>query len=456
MMTDQVGWKILVVDDDRALVDWLCDDLTAAGHEPVGVTSVSAALVRLKHQPFDAVVSDVVMPEAGGMDLVHTLRRHQLAVPVILMTGFGTVDLAVRAMKAGASDFLSKPFAIENLLASLAAHARSELDGQAESVVDERPPVAVAPSMRQLLAQVEQISTTTIPVLLTGESGTGKGEIARHLHLRSSHARGPWVAVNAAALPASLIEAELFGARQGAYTDLKQHRRGLFHTADKGTLFLDEIGELQLQLQPKLLHVLESGRIRAVGSDTEDEIQVRLIAATNADLEVAVRNGTFRQDLLYRLAVVHLHVPPLRERVEDIEPLVMRFLMDANRRFHRRVSSLTSGAWDVLRRYRWPGNVRELRNAVERAVVLAQHTTLDTDAFAAMALAVPEKPTPPVHSTVSNESDSTTVSVGSDLSLESVERQHIEAVLQACGGNQSLAARRLGIDRKTLSRKIAR
>jgi DNA-binding NtrC family response regulator len=455
-MTEAARWKILVVDDDRALVDWLCEDLTAAGHDPCAVTSVSAALVRLKHQNYDAVVSDVVMPEAGGMDLVHTLRRHQLTVPVILMTGFGTVDLAVRAMKAGAADFLSKPFAIESLLASLTTHIRPVPDGQSGAVAEERPPVAVAPSMRQLLTQVDRIAATTIPVLLTGESGTGKGEIARYLHLRSSHARGPWVAVNAAALPASLIEAELFGVRQGAYTDSKQHRRGLFHSADKGTLFLDEIGELQLQLQPKLLHVLETGRIRAVGSDTEEEVEVRLIAATNADLHVAVREGTFRQDLLYRLAVVHLHVPPLRERTEDIEPLVMRFLMDANRRFHRRVSSLTPAAWDILRRYRWPGNVRELRNAVERAVVLSQQTTLDTEAFAAMALAAPTEPTQPVHATVSNDGDWTTAGPGSDLSLESVERLHIESVLHACGGNQSLAARRLGIDRKTLSRKLAR
>jgi transcriptional regulator with PAS, ATPase and Fis domain len=213
---------------------------------------------------------------------------------------------------------------------------------------------------------------------------------------------------------------------------------------------------MQPELQAKLLRVLQQREVLPVGANEPEPVDVQVVAATNRDLEKEVEKGTFREDLYYRLNMIELRVPALRERAEDIEPLVMRFLMDANRRFHRRVSSLTPAAWDVLRRYRWPGNVRELRNAVERAVVLSQQTTLDTDAFAAMALAAPAAPTQAGMLSKSAEPGSTPAGPPSNLSLESVERLHIEAVLMACGGNQSLAARRLGIDRKTLSRKLAR
>jgi DNA-binding NtrC family response regulator len=441
--------RILVVDDDPDLVDYLRDMLSDAGYDVEGTTDPLAAVERVRTEAFDLVVSDVRMPVMTGTELMerlHELRPHLL---VLLVTAFGSVDLAVRALRRGACDFVTKPFRIEALVQAIERSLR-EREMRREIVrlrsrvsgLDTGDLIARSPSMQRVVQVVTRAARGGAPVLLTGDSGVGKGAVARFLHDRSERADGPFVQVNCAALPATLAESELFGVRRGAFTDARESRTGLFQRADGGTLFLDEVGEAPLELQPKLLHVLETGRVRPVGDVAEVQVDVRIVAATNRPLELALRENRFRTDLYYRLNVIRVEIPPLRDRPEDIDALVDRFLHRACERHGRPLVGISSAAMRWLLSHPWPGNVRELANTIERAVALSDHDTVGVDDL--------RDPAP-----AGSGGDFLDDAIVREAPLVAVEREYIVRMIRARHGNKTEAARALGIDRRTLYRRLA-
>ncbi|MFO0748361.1 MAG: sigma-54 dependent transcriptional regulator [Myxococcota bacterium] len=437
--------RILVVDDDPAVVDWLCEMLGDKGWRATGETQSARALERIRTSDFDVVVSDIEMPELRGPELMRAIFAARPRQLVILITAFGSIELAVESLKAGAVDFLAKPFSVEALFHAIEralsersmrreiVRLRAELSRTSDGIV------ARSPAMKRALAMARRAAESDATVLLRGESGVGKGALARFIHQTGRRKAGPFVDLNCAAIPATLVESELFGAKRGAFTDAKVDRDGLFVRAQGGTVFLDEIGDMPLEVQPKLLHALENGRVRPVGGTRDAPIDVRVIAATNQPLEEAMHERRFRSDLYYRLAVIGIDIPPLRDRREDIEPLAEVFLERACARVGRPVSGIAASGIRWMLAHAWPGNVRELANAIERAVALTEHD----------ALVVEDLAPPPTSSARPSP-------VASDdaASLALVEQQHIERVLSAVGGNKTKAARILGIDRRTLYRKL--
>ena len=439
--------RILVVDDDAGVVDFLVEMLSEEGYQTEGESSPRAALERIAATDYDLVVSDVEMPELRGTELMTAIHARRPGQLVLLITAFGSIDLAVQSMRAGACDFITKPFHSELLLLGIERALRERQmykeiirlrDTLAES--DTGDLIVRSPSMKRVVELARRAARTTAAVLMTGESGVGKGHIARFIHALSDRRERPFVQVNCAALPATLVESELFGVRKGAYTDARDDRPGLFLQASGGTLFLDEIGEMPMESQPKLLQALESSTVRPVGSAKEVAVDVRVIAATNRPIEEATRNQTFRSDLYYRLNVIRIEIPPLRERPEDIEPLIDQYLNRACRKLNLPIVGISAEAMRWLLAYQWPGNVRELANQIERAVALAEH---DTILLPDLRL-VSEMGEPPFLNMAA--------AVGS--SLADVERAYIRKVMQATNGNKARAARVLGIDRRTLYRKL--
>jgi len=439
--------RILIVDDDAGVVDFLAELLAEEGYAVEGETSSRAALERIAAAEYDLVVCDVEMPELRGTELmaaIHARKRGQL---VLLITAFGSIDLAVHAMRAGACDFITKPFHSELLILGI-ERALRERQMHREIIrlrdtlgeTDTGDLVARSPSMRRVVELARRAARTTAAVLMTGESGVGKGHIARFIHVFSERRDKPFVQVNCAALPATLVESELFGVRKGAFTDARDDRPGLFLQAAGGTLFLDEIGEMPLESQPKLLHALESATVRPVGGTKEVATDVRLIAATNRSIEEATRNQTFRSDLYYRLNVIRIEIPPLRERPEDIEPLIDQCLNRACRKLNLPIVGISGEAMRWLLAYPWPGNVRELANQIERAVALAEHDAILLEDIRLVS----EMGEPP----------SLGSAAATGTSLADVEKAYIRHVMQATGGNKTRAARVLGIDRRTLYRKL--
>ncbi len=442
---------VLVVDDDADVVEFLVETLQGAGWEASGETSPAAALARVGDRGWDIVLMDVEMPEMRGLELMNRLHAHRPDQLVVLMTAFGSIDLAVTALRQGACDFLTKPFEAEILLFVLEralrerrmrreiVRLRDRLEGETHGRL-----VARSPAMRKVVSLATRAARTSMPVLVTGESGVGKGLLARHIHEGSARAGGPFLQINCAALPGTLVEAELFGVRKGAFTDAREDREGVFVQADGGTLFLDEIGEMPSETQPTLLHALESGRIRPVGGQQEAAVDVRLVAATNRPLEEALRERRFRPDLYYRLNVIRIEIPPLRERREDIEPLVDALLRRACATVGRdTLLGVSAEAMHWLVRQEWPGNVRELANTIERAVALSEHDTLFLDDVA----------TP--HAPPSAEGDVLRQAAAAELPLAEIERMYIERVMEQTDGNKVQAAKVLGIDRRTLYRRLS-
>lgn len=438
---------LLVVDDDASVVSWLEDDLRAAGYEVHGATSGAAALQMLEQHAFDLVISDVEMPGMRGPELLAAIHARKPSQLVLLISGFGTIELAVESVRAGACDFIAKPFPFEALVQAIERALRERqmhrqivrLRGllATESSGDI---VAKSSAMQHVLSIAKKAASLSAPVLITGESGVGKTALARLIHAQGAQPGAPFLELNCAALPSPLVEAELFGVLRGAYTDAKESRAGLFEQAHGGTLFLDELGELGLEMQPKLLQVLETGRVRRIGGGKEQKVVTRIIAATNMSLEQALKERRFRADLYHRINVLRIDIPPLRERPEDLGALIELFLHRASERMGRAPIGIADAPLRWLLSQPWPGNARELSNAIERAVALADHDVLLMEDF--------------------QTSRSDAGGALADTRLESMtakelEAEHLRRVLKRTGGNKTLAAQILGLDRRTVYRKVA-
>ena len=440
---------ILVVDDDAAMRDYLREELEHEGFRVEVANSGRAGVERVKQGGIDLVVSDVKMPDLDGLDLLREVREVQPAPYVITITAFGSIDTAIRAVKLGAFDYITKPFEIEQLVLvidkALSEQAlRWEVARLREEVarsVRWGNIIGRSRAMQDIFALIRRVAGSQASVLITGESGTGKELVARALHAHSSRATRPFVAINCAAIPETLLESDLFGHKKGAFTDAKADKPGLFVEAGGGTIFLDEIGELPLTLQPKLLRVLQELEVRPLGATRAERVDVRIITATNQQLERRLREGRFREDLFYRLNVIHIHLPPLRERAEDVLPLAEHFLGRASGRANKPVEGFKESAKKILLAYNWPGNVRELENVVERAVALCEGTIVTAEDL------------PPAMRDRKNQ-DRLTSALMQGLTLDQLEREYIQRVLEAEGGNKTRAAQRLGLDRKTLYRKL--
>jgi DNA-binding NtrC family response regulator len=448
-----VKGPVLVVEDDAEMAALLRDGLARRGFAVELEPSADAALARIAAEPFRAVVTDVRMRGLSGIELCERIRLNRPHLPVLVITAFGNLETAIAAMRAGAFDFLPKPLEIEELafrveraldhfrLAEEVKRLREER-GAAEGP-DEL--VGESPALRALRDVVARVARSDAPVLITGETGTGKELVARAIHRGSARRGGPFVAINCAALPEALLESELFGHARGAFTDAREPRKGLLLQASGGSLLLDEIGDLPLALQPKLLRVLQEQRVRPLGAGAELPLDVRILAATNRDLESAVEQGRFRQDLLFRLDVLRVEVPPVRARGGDALLLAQRFLRACAERAGKPVVGLSRGAAEKLLRYAWPGNVREIQNTVERAVALTRHEEI-------LVEDLPERIRDYGRGDVLIASEDPSELVP----MEVVERRYIARVMEAVGGNKTLAARILGLDRKTLYRKLER
>lgn len=444
--------RLLVVDDDSESCALLAAKLRVRGFAVTTELHSSSVPELLASDRFDVVLTDLRMKGVDGIALCTWLVGLHPELPVLVMTAYGSLDSAVAAIRAGAYDFLTKPFdfdALELTLNRAVRHGRLRAEVQRLRLVVDEPRsldgiLGQDPALAVCSDLVRRVAPSRASVLITGETGTGKGVFARALHRGSPRAQRAFVSVNCSAIPAALLESELFGHVRGAFTDAKTERGGLVQSAHQGTLFLDEIGDMPAELQAKLLSLLEEGCVRPVGSDQEVEVDLRIVAASNQDLELAVEEGRFREDLLYRLNVIHIELPPLRERGNDVLLLAQHYVEHFAAELDKRVRGLSSPVAARLLDYSWPGNVRELRNCIQRAVLLTEHDNVILDDLspkirggAALVSSPAGGPSP-------------------SLTLAQVEEWHIGRVLEEAGGNKSAAARVLGITRKTLRRKLMR
>jgi two-component system response regulator AtoC len=445
--------RVLLVDDEPSVRAALKELVQARGWEPLVARSGAEALEQLERA--DALVTDFSMPEMDGMELLRAVRERDDSLPVILLTAHGSERLAVRAIKAGAYEYVTKPFDVDELVVALgrALEARAlrlrSRQLSAEHAIGRRV-VGDSPAIRQLLAATARVASRDITVLVRGETGTGKELVGSLLHAQSRRAAGPLVRFNCSAIPAELAEAELFGHARGAFTGATQARPGFFAEAHGGTLVLDEVGELPPAVQAKLLRALQEGEIQPVGSGRVERVDVRIVACTNRDLREEVRAGRFREDLYYRLAVVELVVPPLRDRREDVPALAREFALRYAERFGVEDVRLSPALVARLAAAEWPGNVRELENVVARMVALCGGGELGPECFDDAALA--PAPAPPEPAPGDGGDGGETLRE----QLESLERAVIARTMTAARGNQSEAARRLGISRNTLTERLRR
>jgi two-component system, NtrC family, response regulator AtoC len=452
------GSTVLVVDDERTLARAVKAFLVEAGYEAEVADDAEKALELLPRLRPDVVFADMRLPGMSGIDLLRHIREFDPAIPVIIMTAYGTIEGAVEAVKLGAFDYMKKPVDLEELklLADRArenALLKQELSYYRRRAANEMPFPGIlgsSPAMQAVMDQVRQIAALdeTPPVLITGETGTGKGLIARTLHNSGPRAGKPFIEVNCTALPANLMEAELFGYERGAFTDAKESKIGLFEAAESGFIFLDEVGDLEPSLQGKLLRAIEEQTVRRVGGIRDRRINVRILAATNRDLEGEVQRNHFRGDLFFRLAVILLHLPPLRERGEDVLLLADHFLQRFSAKYGKSVRRIEGPAKDLLRSYPWPGNVRELSHVIERAVLWSRENTLHPEHLSLTA---------PIRADLENGGRAPgpvaePAPLGVDLNQW--ERSMIERAMQEAGGNQTKAAQRLGITRDTLRYRL--
>jgi len=444
--------KVLIVDDDHAHRTMLGTLLKGWGYETEEANDGDVA-VRMAHDtPFDLILMDIRMIKLSGLDALSEIRAYNPAIPIIIMTAYSSVETAVEALKKGAYDYLTKPLDFDELRLGMERamdhrQLREENRILRETLGEQfkrEKIVGSSPAMVRLLETVAQIAPSEATVLITGESGTGKELIAGAIHFNSRRKDGPFIKVNCAALTETLLESELFGHEKGAFTGAYRRKEGQFKMADGGTLFLDEVSEMPLSMQVKLLRVLQEREFTRVGGEETIKVDVRLVAATNKDLAKEIETGRFREDLYYRLNVVTLEVPPLRQRTEDIPLLAQHFLAHFSMKNRRELKGFTPQAMDKMLRYPWPGNVRELMNAVERAVVLSRSEYID----------VTDLPFSIQDHEGEEASSTDTIIASSGMPLEEVEKRTILKTLEATRGNKSEAARRLGITRKTLHKKL--
>jgi len=443
---------ILVVDDDDAHRLMLKTLIGGWGYAISQANDGSVAIEMVAQQPFDLILMDIRMLKVSGLEALEQIKQINPAIPVIIMTAYSSIDTAVEAIKKGAYDYLTKPLDFDRLRL-IVDRAMEHVSLKAENLklkseigarFDRQQIIGNGPAMTALLETVSQVAPSEATVLITGQSGTGKELVAGAIHHNSPRRDGPFVKINCAAISENLLESEMFGHEKGAFTGADRRKEGRFVQADNGSLFLDEISEMPLGMQVKLLRVLQERELTRVGGEAVIKVDVRVIAATNQNLEEMVAAGEFRQDLYYRLNVVELNVPPLVHRREDIPLLAQSFLDNFAERNHKQIKGFSPQAMDVLVRYDWPGNVRELMNAIERAVVLARDSYLDTGDLPVKSQSTGETPAaacPPSF-------------IPENMPLEEVEKVSILQTLKAVGGNKSEAARRLGITRKTLHKKL--
>jgi two-component system response regulator HydG len=451
--TVQVDRRLLIIDDDVNLLELLRTELESRRYVVVTETTPEAALHRLASDDFGVVLSDIKLRGMNGLDFCREVATVRSDTPVIVMTAFATIEAAVAAIRAGAYDFVTKPFDTNDLVLTIErALANRELRDEVKRLqraVSELRPfddiIGESAAMRKMFGLVARIADTDATVLVSGESGTGKELVARALHSRSGRSAAPFVAVNCAAMPESLLESELFGHTKGAFTDARMARPGLFVKASGGTLFLDEIGEMPLGMQAKLLRALQERTVRPVGSEVEVPFDARIVTATNRDLEAEVAARRFREDLFYRVNVVHVHIPPLRERENDALLLAHAFLHRCQSKGQERVVGIQSAAAERIISYPWPGNVRELQNCVERAVALAQFDHVGVEDLPERISKYRPMQLPTDGGTLTNI-----------VPIDEVERRYVHSVLEALGGNKASAARLLGVDRRTLYRRLER
>ncbi len=434
--------RILVVDDAPDALELIERNLTASGYQVFTAPGAVEAIRILDSTPVDLVVTDLKMPKVGGLDLVQHVRENFKNTEAMMITGYPTIQGAVAAVKAGSQEYLTKPFTDEELLSAV----RSVLDilqarrnAQSAPV---QPPRSLAgligesKAMREVFQAIGKAASARATVLISGESGTGKELAARAIHYNGSRASAPFVPVNCGSIPENLLESELFGHVKGAFTGASESRAGFFQTADGGTIFLDEISDTSLAMQAKLLRVLQDGDIYMVGSSRPREVDVRVLAATNKDLRTLVKNRVFREDLFFRLHVITIFMPPLREREDDVLLIASHFATKFAEELGRPVPRFSDEALQVLRNYHWPGNVRELENLIQRLVVMTEADVIE----------IPDLPST-MRFSLGREA-------GLDRALAEVEAEHIRNVLASVGGNKTRAAEILGIDRKTLREKL--
>jgi two-component system response regulator AtoC len=447
--------KILIVENDTAMAEMLSDFLTDKGFVASVAEDGTAALALIERQGFDIILSDVVMPNMDGIELLRRLRDLKSDAAVIMMSAYGTIDNAVEAMKLGAYDYIAKPFRLDEIILTIGKVQESRmlrdenirLKRELAGKYTFHDIITKNDAMHKIFQTIKKVSGYSTGVLIMGESGTGKELIARAIHYESSLQAGPFVPVNLAAIPENLLESELFGHVKGAFTDAVRDKPGLFEEAHRGTLFLDEIGELPVSLQVKLLRVLQEGEVRRVGANGSAKVSVRIIAATAKDLEQEMKNGTFRDDLYWRLNVISLKLPPLRERTEDIPLLVEHFIGAFNDKLALSAKGIDREALSILMNYRWPGNIRELENCIERAMILSDSEMIKPS----------DLPHQIMEGGMPRVSVATTFSPSS-LSIKeatkSIEKRLITDALAETGGNLTRAAKLLEISYRALLYKI--
>lgn len=454
--------KVLVVEDDDQLREIILQTISLEDYEAAGVSSAEAAVDRLEHESFDILVTDVNLAKMSGLDLLQHCSGRQYGMIAIVMTGFGTIDLAVEAMKRGASDFLVKPFKLATLVGIIRVaairvprkFARRSTDSLAVGIVAESRP------MRMLFEQVTAIAPFNTTVLITGETGTGKEMVARAIHQKSPRAARAHIALNCAAVPEQLLEDELFGHVKGAFTGAQGAREGRFEQADGGTLFLDEIADMSLPLQSKLLRVLQEREFERLGSSRTIKVDVRIVAATSADLEQRIDQGLFRSDLFYRLNVVHLRLPPLRDRKDDIQPLAIHLLTRFCTNAGLPEKTIDTATWTALQSYHWPGNVRQLQNAMERAAALSGAATtiaindlpeeVRGGAASGISVVIGSAQVASADDSIPDEG------LNFDEIVTEVERELLLQSLAKTAGNKMRAAKLLNMKRTTFVEKLKR
>jgi len=444
--------KILIVDDEDSMRHMLTLILKREGYEARAVGKGSEALALLEGEPFDFILSDVIMPEMGGLDLLRAIKEKKIEATIIMMSAYGNLDTAVEAMKLGAYDYVSKPFKPDEILLTLRKaeereHLRRENQLLRQAVSRDYAfanIVGKSAKMVQVFETIKKISDYKASVLILGESGTGKEMVAKAIHFNSPRSQGPFVAVNCGAIPETLLESELFGFEKGAFTDAKKEKRGSFEVAHGGTLFLDEIGEMSLAAQVKILRALQEGEVKRLGSENPIKVDVRIIAATIRDLSKAVLESKFREDLFYRLNVLPLQLPSLRERKEDIPLLAEHFIQKYNQEHGLNIGGITEQAMALLLEYAWPGNVREMENAIERAMILSHDRKIQSEC---LPPEIRNGAHPPTEFLLNEE-----LSVKKATRI--LEADLIRRVLKKTGGNRSQASRILEISHPALLSKI--